>query len=169
VPDATGLELIAQELRGRDEDSVLGTVFFRDRAAVLVSPQSVPATLETLRGKGYGFLASVHGVDYFPEEPRLGVHYELIDMSKVDRIGVRTRVPVNAPTVPSVTAEWPTADHQEREVFDMFGVIFEGHPDLRRILMPEDYEGHPQRRDFPIGGEPILFTHNEREIPGWWE
>ena len=169
MPDATGLELIAQELRDRDEDSVLGTVFFRDRAAVLVSPESVPATLEMMRGKGYGFLASVHGVDYFPEEPRLGVHYELIDMAKVDRICVRTRVPVDAPTVPSVTPEWPTANHQEREVFDMFGVIFEGHPDLRRILMPEDYEGHPQRRDFPIGGEPILFTHNEREIPGWWE
>ena len=169
MPDATGLELIAQELRNRDEDAVLGTVFFRDRAAVLVSQASVPATLETLRGKGYGFLASVHGVDYFPEEPRLGVHYELIDMSRVDRIAVRTRVPVNAPTVPSVTAQWPTANHQEREVFDMFGVIFEGHPDLRRILMPEDYEGHPQRRDFPIGGEPILFTHNERDVPGWWE
>ena len=169
MPDATGLELIAQELRDRDEDSVLDTVFFRERAAVLVSPASVPATLETLRGKGYGFLASVHGVDYFPEEPRLGVHYELIDMDKVDRICVRTRVTVDAPTVPSVTEEWPTANHQEREVFDMFGVIFEGHPDLRRILMPEDYEGHPQRRDFPIGGEPILFTHNEREIPGWWE
>jgi len=169
VPDATGLELIAQELRDRDEDSVLGTVFFRERAAVLVSPASVPATLETLRGKGYGFLVSVHGVDYFPEEPRLGVHYELIDMAKVDRICVRTRVSLDAPTVPSVTPDWPTANHQEREVFDMFGVIFEGHPDLRRILMPEDYEGHPQRRDFPIGGEPILFTHNERTVPGWWE
>jgi NADH-quinone oxidoreductase subunit C len=169
VPDATGLELIAQELRDRDADAVLDTVFFRDRAAVLVSPESVPATLEHLRGKGYRFLASVHGVDYFPEEPRLGVHYELLDMEKVDRIGVRTRVPVDAPTVPSVTPEWPTADHQEREVFDMFGVIFEGHHDLRRILMPEDYEGHPQRRDFPVGGEPILFTHNERDVPGWWE
>ncbi len=169
MPDATGLELIAQELRDKDEDSVLDTVFFRERAAVLVSPAAVPATLETLRGKGYGFLASVHGVDYFPEEPRLGVHYELIDMATVDRISVRTRVPVDAPTVPSVVAEWPTANHQEREVYDMFGVIFDGHPDLRRILMPEDYEGHPQRRDFPIGGEPILFTFNEREIPGWWE
>jgi NADH-quinone oxidoreductase subunit C len=169
VPDATGLELIAQELRDHDADSVLDTVFFRERAAVLVSPATVPATLATLRGKGYGFLASVHGVDYFPEEPRLGVHYELLDMTNVDRICVRTRVPVDAPTVPSVVADWPTANHQEREVYDMFGVIFEGHPDLRRILMPEDYEGHPQRRDFPIGGEPILFTHNEREIPGWWE
>jgi NADH-quinone oxidoreductase subunit C len=169
VPDATGLELIAQELRDRDADSVLDTVFFRGRAAVLVSPAAVPATLETLRGKGYGFLASVHGVDYFPEEPRLGVHYELLDMANVDRICVRTRVPVDAPAVPSVTPDWPTANHQERETFDMFGVIFEGHPDLRRILMPEDYEGHPQRRDFPIGGEPILFTHNEPEIPGWWE
>ena len=169
MPDATGLELIAQELRDQDGDAVLDTVFFRERAAVLVTPESVPATLEHLRGKGYRFLASVHGVDYFPEEPRLGVHYELLDMAKVDRICVRTRVTTEAPTVPSVTAEWPTADHQEREVYDMFGVIFDGHHDLRRILMPEDYEGHPQRRDFPIGGEPILFTHNERDVPGWWK
>jgi NADH-quinone oxidoreductase subunit C len=169
VPDATGLELIAQGLREHDADSVLDTVFFRDHAAILVVPASVPATLARLREHGYGFLASVHGVDYFPEEPRLGVHYELLDMSSVDRICVRTRVPIDAPNVPSVTPDWPTADHQEREVYDMFGVIFEGHHDLRRILMPEDYEGHPQRRDFPMGGEPILFTHNERTIPGWWE
>jgi NADH-quinone oxidoreductase subunit C len=169
VPDATGLELIAQELRDQDADAVLDTVFFRDHAALLVTAASVPATLEHLRGKGYGFLASVHGVDYFPEEPRLGVHYELLDMSKVDRISVRTRVSTEEPIVPSVTAAWPTADHQEREIYDMFGVIFDGHHDMRRILMPEDYEGHPQRRDFPIGGEPILFTHNERDVPGWWK
>ena len=98
-------------------------------------------------------MASVHGVDYWPEEPRLGVHYEMLDMYEVDRITVKVRVPTDAPNVPSVTADWPTADHQEREVYDMFGVIFDEHPDLRRILMPEDYEGHPQRRDFPIGGE----------------
>jgi NADH-quinone oxidoreductase subunit C len=169
VPDATGLELIAQELRDRDGDAVLDTVFFREHGAVLVTPESVPATLAHLREKGYRFLASVHGVDYFPEEPRLGVHYELLDMQTVDRISVRTRVTTDEPHVPSVTPEWPTADHQEREIWDMFGVIFDGHHDMRRILMPEDYEGHPQRRDFPIGGEPILFTHNERDVPGWWK
>jgi NADH-quinone oxidoreductase subunit C len=169
MPDATGLELIAQELRDADAEAVLATVYFRDRAALLVTPASVPATLEHLRGKGYRFLASVHGLDYFPEEPRFGVHYELLDMREVDRITVRTRVPLADPHVPSVTAAWPTADHQEREIFDMFGVVFDGHHDMRRILMPEDYEGHPQRRDFPIGGEPVLFTHNERDLPGWWQ
>ena len=161
MPDATELELIAQALREADAEAVLDTVFFRDHAALLVAPAAVPATLAHLREKGYRFLASVHGVDYFPEEPRLGVQYELLDMHEVDRITVKLRVPLDAPNVPSVTPRWPTADHQEREVYDMFGVIFDEHPDLRRILMPEDYEGFPQRRDFPIGGEPVLFTKDE--------
>jgi NADH-quinone oxidoreductase subunit C len=169
VPDATGLELIAQELRGRDADSILDTTYFRDQAALEIAPRAIVDVLGHLRGKGFAFLASVHGVDYFPEEPRLGVHYELLDMREVDRLTVKLRVPTDAPTVPSVTGRWPTADHQEREVYDMFGVIFDGHPDLRRILMPEDYEGHPQRRDFPMGGEPIIFTHNEPRLPGWWQ
>ena len=169
LPDATGLELIAGELRDADADAVLDTVYFRDRATLLVQPKAVPRVLEFLRAKGYTFLASVHGVDYFPEEPRLGVHYELLDMKDVDRITVKTRVHTEAPNVPSVVEDWPTANHQEREVYDMFGVVFDDHPDLRRILMPEDYEGHPQRRDFPIGGEPVLFTHNEPGSPGWWQ
>jgi NADH-quinone oxidoreductase subunit C len=157
MPDATGLELLAQELG----DATLGTVYFRERATLEVDPAQIRSVLATLRSKGYGFLASVHGVDHYPEEPRLGVVYELLDMSRVDRVTVKLRVPTDAPNVESVTADWPTADHQEREVYDMFGVIFDGHPDLRRILMPEDYEGYPQRRDFPIGGEPVIFTRNE--------
>jgi NADH-quinone oxidoreductase subunit C len=169
VPDATGLELIAQELRERDAESVLDTLYFRDKAALTVSASSIGETLEHLRDKGFNFLASVHGVDYFPEEPRFGVHYELLDMHEVDRMTVKVRVPLAEPHVPSVVAQWPTADHQEREVYDMFGVIFDGHPDLRRILMPEDYEGFPQRRDFPMGGEAVLFTHNEPRLPGWWQ
>ena len=169
MPDATGLELLAQDLGAQDPEAVLGTLHFREKATLLVAPQAVPAALRFLKTKGYTFLASVHGVDYFPEEPRLGVHYEMLDMHEVDRITVKTRVHTEAPGVPSVTPEWPTANHQEREVYDMFGVIFTGHPDLRRILMPEDYEGHPQRRDFPIGGEPVLFTQNEEQTPGWWK
>jgi len=157
MPDATGLELLAQELG----DAAIETVYFRNRATVVVDPARVRSVLAALRGKGYAFLASVHGVDYYPEEPRLGVLYELLDMSRVDRITVKLRVPIDAAHVESVTGDWPTANHQEREVYDMFGVSFDGHPDLRRILMPEDYEGHPQRRDFPIGGEPVIFTRDE--------
>ncbi len=157
MPDATGLELLAGELG----DAALETVYFRNRATLVVDPAQIRSVLAALREKGYAFLASVHGVDHYPEEPRLGVIYELLDMDSVDRITVKLRVPVDAPTVASVTDEWPTANHQEREVYDMFGVVFEGHPDLRRILMPEDYEGHPQRRDFPLGGEPVIFTRDE--------
>jgi NADH-quinone oxidoreductase subunit C len=159
MPDATGLELLAKDIG----DAALDTVYFREEATLLVEPSRIREVLATLRGKGYSFLASVHGVDHYPEEPRLGVVYQLLDMSRVDRIAVKVRVPVDAPEVDSVTPEWPTADHQEREIYDMFGVVFTGHPDLRRILMPEDYEGHPQRRDFPVGGEPVLFTRDERK------
>jgi len=159
MPDATGLELLAQELG----DPVLETVYFRNRATLEIDPSAVREVLRGLRERGFSFLASVHGVDYYPEEPRLGVHYELLDMARVDRITVKLRVDLDAPEVDSVTPEWPTADHQEREVYDMFGVHFRGHPDLRRILMPEDYEGHPQRRDFPLGGEPVIFTRDERK------
>jgi NADH-quinone oxidoreductase subunit C len=167
VPDATGLELLAQELREADPDSVLDTLFFRDRATLIVNPPAIRPILERLRAKGFGFLASVHGVDYYPDEPRLGVLYELLDMENPDRLTVKLRVHTEAPEVESVTPDWPTANHQEREVYDMFGVVFTGHPDLRRILMPEDYEGHPQRRDFPLGGEPVLFTYNDASSPGW--
>ena len=84
-------------------------------------------------------------------------------------MNVRTRVGVDEPKLPSVVDIFPTAAHQEREVYDFFGVVFEGHPDLRRILMPEDYEGFPQRRDFPMGGEPVLYTYNEHEFPRWYD
>jgi NADH-quinone oxidoreductase subunit C len=167
VPDATGLELLAQELREAEGEAVvLETVFFRGRASIEIDPRRVLAVLAVLRARGYAFMSSVHGVDYYPQEPRLGVLYELLDMSRVDRVTVKLRLPGDAPEVDSATPQWPTANHQEREIYDMFGVLFRGHPDLRRILMPEDYEGHPQRRDFPIGGEPVVFTHNDTPALG---
>jgi NADH-quinone oxidoreductase subunit C len=175
VPDATGLELLATELRESEsvgEETILDTLYFRERATLEVQPAGIRKILAALRERGFTSLTSVHGVDYYPREPRLGVHYELLDMSRVDRITVKLRVPTESPEVDSVTQDgpegkgWPTADHQEREIYDMFGVIFRGHPDLRRILMPEDYEGHPQRRDFPVGGEPVIFTYSEGDSRG---
>ena len=169
MPDATGLELLAQDLRETDSDAVIDTLFFRDRATLIVNPARVRPTLEWLKGRGYGFLASVHGVDYYPEEPRIGVLYELLDMENVDRLTVKARVHTEKPELESAVPLWGAANVQEREVYDMFGVLFEGHPDLRRILMPEDYEGFPQRRDFPMGGEPVIFTRNEPVMPRWYE
>ncbi len=179
MPDATGLELIARDLRaelgseaGAQPGPVLETVFFRGRGTLLIDPASVRAVLAHLRARGYSFLCSVHGVDHHPEEPRLGVVYELLDMARVDRITVKLRLHSDRAEIDSVLpdgddgAGWPTADHQEREIYDMFGVHFRGNPDLRRILMPEDYEGHPQRRDFPVGGEPVAFTFNEHMTVG---
>ncbi len=169
MPDATGLELIAHELTDAHPDAILGTEYAHDRAVLLVAPASVRNVVQALMEKGYTFIPSVHGVDYYPEEPRLGVLYEMVDMREVDRISVKVRVTAEEPRVPSIVPIFPGADWDEREVYDMFGVVFEDHPDMRRILMPEDFEGHPQRRDYPIGGEPVLFTHNEEKNYGKWQ
>jgi NADH-quinone oxidoreductase subunit C len=166
VPDATELELTAQELRDAEDESILDTEFYRGRATLVANPAHIRTVLEHLRSKGYTALMSLHGVDYYPEEPRLGVLYEMLDMKRVDRISVKARVPTDDPRIATVMDMFPSANYQEREAFDMFGVVFEGHADLRRILMPEDYEGFPQRRDFPVGGEPVLFTYNEEQSYG---
>jgi NADH-quinone oxidoreductase subunit C len=173
VPDATGLVLIAERVRASlGDEAVAGTNYFRGRATLDVAPSAVHDVLAYLAKddeEPWGSLMSVHGVDYLPEEPRLGVHYELLSMERCDRLNVRTRVTLDEPHVPTVVDLFPTADYHERETFDMFGVVFDGHPDLRRILMPEDYVGFPQRRDFPMGGEPVLYTFNEKKLPRWYD
>jgi NADH-quinone oxidoreductase subunit C len=173
LPDATGLELIAQRVRASlGDEAVLGTTYYREQATVEVAPTAVHDVLAYLSRtdeEPWTALMSLHGVDYLPEEPRLGVHYQLLSMERCDRLNVRARVSVDDPNVPTVVDLFPTADYQEREVYDMFGVVFGGHPDMRRILMPEDYVGFPQRRDFPMGGEPVLFTFNEKKLPRWYD
>jgi NADH-quinone oxidoreductase subunit C len=169
MPDATGLELIAQQVRERfGEEAVTGTTYYREQATLEVAPERVHDVLELLKAD-FERLMSVHGCDYLPDEPRLGVHYQLLSTSRLDRLNVKTRLGVDEPKLQSVVDLFPTANFQEREVYDFFGVAFEGHPDLRRILMPEDYEGFPQRRDFPMGGEPVLFTFNEKKLPRWYD
>ena len=176
MPDATALELIGHEVRAAVDDvgpdSRVKTIFTRSQATLDVAPGQAHEVLRFLReeyAEPYDVLASLHGCDYFPDEPRLGVHWQLLSTERCERLGVRTRVGVEDPHVPSVIDLWPTADFQEKEAYDFYGVLFDGHDGLRRILMPEDYEGHPLRRDFPIGGEPVLFTHNEAKHPRWYE
>jgi NADH-quinone oxidoreductase subunit C len=173
LPDATGLELIAQRVRASLGDEVVtGTSYYREQATLDVDPPGVHDVLAYLSKtdeEPWTRLSSLHGVDYLPEEPRLGVHYQLLSMERCDRLNVRTRVGADDPHLPTVIDLFPTVDFQEREVFDMFGVVFDGHPDMRRILMPEDYVGFPQRRDFPMGGEPVLFTFNEKKLPRWYD
>ncbi len=196
MPDAPGLELISQQINEAHTGAVLETSFEHDAAVLIVDSKQILEVLTWLRetpGQEYSFLCSVHAADYLPAEPRFGVHYELLNMDRVERISVkalladpakkngaphpRTRSggdggngeAVNLPTLDSCTEMFPTANVQEREVYDMFGISFRGHPDLTRILLPDDYVGWPQRRDFPVGGEPVLFTKDEPENPGWWE
>jgi NADH-quinone oxidoreductase subunit C len=176
MPDAPGLELIAQDLNEAAGGSVLGTYHEHGQACLIVDPERIVDVLGWLRhtpGQEYGLLSSLHGVDYLPAEPRFGVVYELLNMPRVERLRVRAALADpgadRLPEIDSCVSVFPAAEFQEREVYDFFGIVFRGHPDLRRILMPEDYVGWPQRRDFPLGGEPVIFTHNEREVPRWYE
>jgi NADH-quinone oxidoreductase subunit C len=176
MPDAPGLELIAQELNDAHPGSVLGTYHEHDEACLIVDPAQIIDVLGWLRttpGQEYTFLASLHGVDYLPAEPRFGVVYELLNMARVERLRVRAALAdpggEELPRLDSCIELFPAAEFQEREAYDFFGIVFDGHPDLRRILMPEEYVGWPQRRDFPIGGEAVIFTHNERQVPRWYE
>jgi NADH-quinone oxidoreductase subunit C len=164
LPDATGLELIAAAVRDRlGEETVVDAVYHHEQATLEVSPASVRDVVGLLRDDAeepFPLLMSLHGCDYFPEEPRFGVHYQLLSMERTDRLGVKTRVGADEPIVPSVVDLFGGADFQEREVYDMFGVTFEGHPDLRRILMPDDWQGHPQRKDYPLEGPGELLMEN---------
>jgi len=169
VPDAPGLELIRGEIEQDHPGAVLDTSFDRGQPALVVDPARIPAVLAWLRdapGQNYRFLSSLHAADYLPASPRFAVHYELLNRDRVERLRVKALLANPAdglPEIDSCVELFPTAEFQEREVYDFFGIVFKGHPDMTRILLPEDYVGWPQRRDFPIGGEPVTFTYNERQ------
>jgi NADH-quinone oxidoreductase subunit C len=174
MPDAPGLELIRGEIEQHHPTAILDTGFDRGQAALVVEPAQILAVLTWLReapGQEYRFLSSLHVADYLPATPRFGVHYELLNRDRVERLRVKAMLedpavngagPDALPEIDSCVDLFPTAEFQEREAFDFFGIVFRGHPNLTRILMPDDYVGWPQRRDFPVGGEPVTFTYNER-------
>lgn len=139
---------------------------FRAETHLFVKPEQIVDVLTLLRDEqNFELLSVLNAVDYYPQKsPRFHVVYQLTSIAK--NLSVQIRVPVNGdnPKVPTATGVYAVANWRERELLDMFGIEFEGHPDPRRILTPEGMEGHPLRRDFPLGYEEPQFTFNFDEI-----
>jgi NADH-quinone oxidoreductase subunit C len=148
-------------------DAIERVVVDRGELTLFIKPARIAEVCQILRDDRalrFELCSSVSGVDYLGhDERRLHVTYHLTSMTFRRRIRLECAVPGDNPVLPSVTAVYPTADWQERETYDMFGVIFDGHPNLTRILMPDDWEGYPQRKDYPLGGVPV--EYKGAEIP----
>jgi NADH-quinone oxidoreductase subunit C len=135
--------------------AVVGVKFDRDEMSIYVERSCIRDACTLLRDDAdclFNFLADITCVDWFPSEPRFEVVYHLLSISKKERVRLKVRLDGSSPALDSVTLVWPAANYFEREVFDLFGVRFAGHPYLRRLLMPEDWEGHPLRKDYPVEG-----------------
>jgi NADH-quinone oxidoreductase subunit C len=143
------------ELADRLSVSFPDVLVARDEVTVTVSRDGLVEALERLRGEddlSFRFLADVAATDWPGLEPRFWVAYELLSMDHLHRVRVKVGLPADDPRVASATSVFTTANWLEREVYDFFGIVFEGHPDLRRIEMPEDWVGHPLRKDHPLAG-----------------
>jgi NADH-quinone oxidoreductase subunit C len=138
---------------------------------IYASPGDVPALARALRDRAdlrFDFLSELTAVDYLPREPRYEVVYVLVSLEHKHRLRMKVRVPGHDPHVATVSAIWPAANWLEREVWDLYGIAFDGHPDPRRLLMPEDWDGFPLRKDYPVQirmkpqtGEPLQVTEAE--------
>jgi NADH-quinone oxidoreductase subunit C len=129
--------------------------FDRDEMTIFVDRASIREACVLLRDNPnfpFNYLSDITCVDWYPSEPRFEVVYHLLSIPKKDRVRLKVRLDGSSPVIESVTSVWPGANYFEREVFDLFGVRFTGHPYLRRLLMPEDWEGHPLRKDYPVEG-----------------
>jgi NADH-quinone oxidoreductase subunit C len=139
---------------------------FRDEVSLTVPADKIVSVIEALRDEfGFNMLINETAVDYWPQlEPRFHVIYHLYAMAQKVVLGLRVPLVGNAPSLPTLEGVHPAANWHEREIWDMFGIRFEGHSDMRRILMPQDWEGFPQRKDYPLGYEEVEFTFNIDEI-----
>jgi NADH-quinone oxidoreductase subunit C len=147
--------LAVRKLKERDPQAVAQVISFRGETTIVVPRERLVRTAEFLLADSelaFEFLSDITPVDRFPIEPRFEVNYHLTSLKRKERLRLQVKVTTKDPVVPSVTSVWPTANWHEREAFDLMGVRFEGHPDLKRILMPDDWEGHPHRKDYPIEG-----------------
>jgi NADH-quinone oxidoreductase subunit C len=124
----------------------------REELTITVARENIIAAAKAVQQAGYNFLEDVTAVDWYPSEPRFQITYHIVSMSMKQRIRLIARLDSDAAAIDSITPVWPSANFYEREVFDLFGVHFGGHPNLRRIMMPEDWNGHPLRKDYPVEG-----------------
>lgn len=142
-----------------------------DQPTITIPAAQLVAVMQTLRDTSdleFAFLADLTAVDWWPNEPRFEVVYHLASFARAYRVRVKVRVPESAANLPTLKELWPSADWLEREVWDLFGIVFEGHGDLRRLLMPDDWQGHPLRKDYPVqvkvpvrAGEPLQVSEEE--------
>jgi NADH-quinone oxidoreductase subunit C len=158
-------EQAARRLQEQFGEAVLEVIHDRGEVTVVVAREALRAICRFLRDEPdlrFDFLSDICGVDYLTlgRRPRFAVVYHLYSLTHHHLLRLRVPVEESDPVVPSVADIWPGANFPERETYDMFGIRFEGHPNLTRILMPEDWVGYPLRKDFPLMEEEILFTHN---------
>jgi NADH-quinone oxidoreductase subunit C len=142
-------------LRGWNSAAVEGVKFDREEMSIFVERSSIREACALLRDDPrcpFNYLSDVTCVDWYPSEPRFEVIYHLLSIPQKERVRLKVRLGNDSPALESVTSVWPAANYFEREVFDLFGIRFNGHPYLRRIQMPEDWEGHPLRKDYPVEG-----------------
>ncbi len=132
--------------------AILNAKYDRGELTLTIARESIIAACQTVQAAGYNFLADVSGVDWYPNQPRFQISYHILSHSLKQRIRLAVRVEEGDPSVDSITGVWPAANFYEREIFDLFGVRFGGHPNMRRILLPEDFQGNPLRKDFPVEG-----------------
>ena len=126
--------------------------FDRDELTITVARENILAAGQAVQQAGYNFLEDVTAVDWYPSEPRFQIIYHILSMSLKERLRVVAWLASDDAAMDSITPVWPSANFYEREIFDLFGVHFGGHPNLRRIMMPEDWNGHPLRKDYPVEG-----------------
>lgn len=154
-PQAETIPAVVRTLQEHNAHWVAEHHTYRGELTILVPREHIRIVAEFLcrdSETNFSFLSDVSGVDRFPMEPRFEVNYHLVSMQRRERLRLKVRVGSSNPVVETVVPVWPTANWHEREVYDLFGVRFEGHPDMRRILMPENWEGHPLRKDYPVEG-----------------
>jgi len=147
--------VVAERLRAWNSKAVAEVIQFRDETTIVIPQEFLRAAAEHCRQDAklqYNLLSAATCVDRFPQEPRFELNYQLVSIPRRERVRLKVRVSGSDPVVDSLVPVWPGANWLEREIFDLFGIRFNGHPDLRRILLPDDWEGHPLRRDYPVEG-----------------